>query len=408
MKPLLTNPSLTNDQSGTLKAGRHSIHTGPDIWLGVTVAALLSMGIVMTYSAVVPGYMAVLEIDFGILIKHMMHIAIGLALLLAAVSVRISHLQLAGRTLLFIGFLALLVLLYSDLGVEVNGGRRWIEISGFRFQPSEFMKLAAVIYFADYLSRKKDDLHLFKVSIINVGAVLGIIGLLLFESDFGTTALIIITVLTMMLLAGVRFWHISVVVLVASGLLALMIAMKPHRIERIKIYLDLDNAEPLGSGYQLWQSLIAIGRGEWFGMGIGNSIQKISYLPHAGNDFLIAIIGEELGAVGIFSVLTLYILLLIRAFSISRKAFYLGERFSGFLAQGIGVLLTFQAIIHICVNVGLLPTKGLTLPMMSTGGSSMLCSLAAIGLLFAVDRQNRTHPRVTPSGSYVYREAIRR
>jgi len=398
------NTAPGNDVWGTLRAGRNAMDPGPDIWLGVTVAALLSLGIVMAYSAVVTGYIAALETDFRILMKHGMHIAIGLALLLMTASVRTSHLQQAGRTLLFVGFLALLVLLYSDLGVEINGGRRWIEIAGFRFQPSEFMKLAAVVYFADYLARKKDDLHLFKVSIINVGVVLGIIGLLLFESDFGTTALIIMTVLTMMLLAGVRFWHISVVVLVASGLLAFMIAVKPHRIERIKIYLDLGNAEPLGSGYQLWQSLIAIGRGEWFGMGIGNSIQKISYLPHAGNDFLIAIIGEELGAIGIFSVLALYILLLVRAFSISRKAFCLGHRFSGFLAQGIGVLLTFQAIVHICVNVGLLPTKGLTLPMMSTGGSSMLCSLVAIGLLFAVDRQNRDNRPSTRPRGYPYVE----
>jgi cell division protein FtsW len=196
----------------------------------------------------------------------------------------------------------------------------------------------------------------------------------------------------MMFLAGVRFWHFLASVMVAAGLMALIMWMEPYRVARLLSYRD-PWADPFGSGFQLVQALIAIGRGEWFGMGLGSSIQKLFYLPHAGNDFLVAIIGEELGAAGIFSVLALFALLLFRSFVISRRALLLGNRFSGFLAQGIGLLITLQAGVHIGVNTGLLPTKGLTLPMMSYGGSSMLSSMVAVGLLFAIDRQCRPQSR---------------
>jgi cell division protein FtsW len=174
--------------------------------------------------------------------------------------------------------------------------------------------------------------------------------------------------------------------------MALIMWMEPYRVARLLSYRD-PWADPFGSGFQLVQALIAIGRGEWFGIGLGGSIQKLFYLPHAGNDFLIAIVGEELGAVGIFSVLGLFALFLFRVFAIARRALNLGHRFSGFLAQGIGILITLQAFVHIGVNTGLLPTKGLTLPMMSYGGSSMVSSLAAVGLLLAIDRHSRPRLR---------------
>jgi cell division protein FtsW len=255
------------------------------------------------------------------------------------------------------------------------------------------MKIAALIYFADYLARKKDDLHLFKVGIINVGLVVGAIGLLLLlEPDFGTAVVITAAVAFMMFLAGVRFWHFIISISVAAGLMVLIMWMEPYRVARLLSYQD-PWADPFGSGFQLVQALIAIGRGEWFGIGLGGSIQKLFYLPHAGNDFLIAIVGEELGAVGIFSVLGLFALFLFRVFAIARRALNLGQRFSGFLAQGIGILITLQAFVHIGVNTGLLPTKGLTLPMMSYGGSSMISNLAAVGLLLAIDRHSRPQLR---------------
>jgi len=381
------------NRTAAFQADRVSNNSRYDHWLAFAVIALLSLSAVMVYSATIASDSRTLNTSYDHLVKHLLHIGAGTVLLFVAASIRLDWLQAASKAVLILGLLLLTILLFPGVGVEVNGSLRWIDIGGVRFQPSEFMKIAAIIYFADYLARKREDLHLFKVGIINVGLVVGAIGLLLLlEPDFGTTVVLTATVAIMMFLAGVRFWHFVASVSVAVGLMALIMWMEPYRVARLLSYRD-PWADPFGSGFQLVQALIAIGRGEWFGMGLGSSIQKLFYLPHAGNDFLIAIVGEELGAAGIFSVLALFALLLIRSFAISRRALLLGNRFSGFLAQGIGLLITLQAGVHIGVNTGLLPTKGLTLPMMSYGGSSMLSSMAAIGLLFAIDRQCRPQPR---------------
>ena len=191
---------------------------------------------------------------------------------------------------------------------------------------------------------------------------------------------IFLSVAIMMFLAGVRFWHFLMSISIASAIMAMLIWMEPYRVARLMSYLD-PWADPFGSGFQLVQALIAIGRGEWFGTGLGNSIQKLFYLPHAGNDFLIAVIGEELGALGIFAILTLFAVFLFRAFMIGTRALKLGYRFAGFLAQGIGIIITLQAVVHIGVNTGLLPTKGLTLPFISYGGSSLLINCVVLGLI---------------------------
>ncbi len=382
-----------NNGSSATQAGRFGQKFLYDQWLIVVVVALLSISLVMVYSATIATDSKTLTTNYQHLIKHAIHIALGVLLMFLMARIKLDWLQGASKALLLLGLVSLVALLFPGIGVEVNGSLRWIELGGIRFQPSEFVKLAAIIYFADYLSRKREDLHLFKVGIINIGLVVGAIGLLLLlEPDFGTTVVITVTVAAMMFLGGVRFWHFLVSVSIAVALMAIIMWMEPYRVARLLSYRD-PWADPFGSGFQLVQALIAIGRGEWFGTGLGSSIQKLFYLPHAGNDFLIAIIGEELGAVGIFGVLILFVLLLFRAFVISNRALNLGQRFSGFLAQGIGVLIALQAVVHIGVNTGLLPTKGLTLPLLSYGGSSMLSSMAAIGLLFAIDRQTQPQPR---------------
>lgn len=343
----------------------------------------------MVFSATVVGDKKSLHINFSHLIRHLVHIGLGGVLFCIACSIRLEWLQKTSKVWLILGLMSMMILFFPGVGVEVNGSLRWLEIAGFRLQPSEFVKIAAIIYFADYLARKKDDLHLFKVGIINVGLVVGVIGLLLLlQPDFGTTVVIVLSVAIMMFLGGARFWHFIISISIAGTIMALLIWMEPYRVARLMSYLD-PWADPYGAGFQLIQALIAIGRGEWFGTGLGNSIQKLFYLPHAGNDFLIAVIGEELGAIGIFAILILFAIFLFRSFVIGRRALKLGYRFAGFLAQGIGIIITLQAVVHIGVNTGLLPTKGLTLPMMSYGGSSMLSSLAAVGLLFAVERQTR-------------------
>ena len=367
----------------TLLTGNH------DHWLALVVVALLSIGTVMVFSATIAGVNQTQDINFDHLTRHLMHVGAGAIVLWAAASIRIDWLEGMNKMYLLFAMLILLVLVFTGLGVEVNGSSRWIALGGIRLQPSEFIKIAAVIYLADYLARKKDDLHLFRVGVINPGWIAGAIGLLLLlQPDFGATVVILTTVVIMMTLAGVRVSHLAISISVVSGLMALILWMEPYRVVRLLSYRD-PWADPFGSGFQLVQSLIAIGRGEWFGTGLGNSIQKLSYLPHAGNDFLIAIIGEELGAIGIFCVLSLFVALLFLALVIGQRALAQGQWFSGFLAQGTGFILALQAAVHTGVNTGLLPTKGLTLPLMSYGGSSMLSSMAAIGLLFAISRHTR-------------------
>ena len=382
-----------HSQARSVESVSGSTIWGYDYWMVLSVVMLLCIGLVMVFSATIAGDSKTLEMNYGHLTKHIMHIVVGGFLLWITALIRIDWMQKSSKVWLLMGLLALSVLMIPGVGVEVNGSLRWINLGGIRLQPSEFIKIAAIIYFADYLSRKKDDLHLFKVGIINVGLVVGAIGLLLLlQPDFGTTVVITIAVATMMFLAGVRFWHFLVSISIAAGSMTLIMWMEPYRVARLLSYRD-PWADPFGSGFQLVQALIAIGRGEWFGSGLGSSIQKLFYLPHAGNDFLIAIIGEELGAVGIFSVLALFAIFLFRAFVIARRALQQGERFSGFLAQGVGVIIALQAAVHVGVNTGLLPTKGLTLPMMSYGGSSMLSSMIAVGLLFSIDRQTRPKTR---------------
>lgn len=361
----------------------------PDAWLLLSVIAVVCLGSVMVFSATIAADSKTLAFDTNRITKHLIHVCLGASLLLVVMRIPLDWLQISSKVILLVGLAMLALLFVPGIGIEVNGSLRWYSISGFRMQPSELMKIAALIYFADYLARKKEDLHLFKVGIINVGLVVGLIGLLLLlQPDFGTTVVLVTTVAGMMFLAGVRFWHFLVSISVAAALMTVLMWMEPYRVARLMSYRD-PWADPFGSGFQLVQALIAIGRGEWFGIGLGSSIQKLFYLPHAGNDFLIAVVGEELGAFGIFGVLILFGIILWRSFVIAGRALDQGYRFAGFLAQGIGLLICLQASVHIAVNTGLLPTKGLTLPLMSYGGSSMLSSMIAIGILMAVDRQCR-------------------
>lgn len=362
---------------------------GFDHLLVFAVAGLLCLGTVMVFSATVAADSDTLAFNVRALVRQLAHVGLGLVLLLGVMRLPLDWVQAGAKPVLLFMLLALALLFLPGAGKEVNGSMRWYNFGGVSIQPSEYMKVAAIIYFADYLARKKEDLHLFKVGVINVGAVVGVIGLLLLlQPDFGTTAVIVTTVVGMMFLAGIRFSHFLLSISVTGVLMTVLIWMAPYRLERLMSYRD-PWADPYGSGFQLTQALIAIGRGEWFGTGLGSSIQKLFYLPHAGNDFLIAVIGEELGSVAIFTVIGLFALLLWRSFVIAGRAISLGHRFGAFLAQGVGLLLCIQASVHIGVNTGLLPTKGLTLPLMSYGGNSILATMLALGLLLGVDRQCR-------------------
>ncbi len=373
--------------------GVQACHSKPvgrvDPLLVISVAALLCLGLVMVCSITIPSDKNTLSTSFESLGSHAVHIGLGAVLMCLLAQIRMELIQRMSRTLFVFGVLALVLVLIPGIGLEVNGSMRWIGLGGMQFQPSEFVKVIMVVYCADYLARNREDLHLFRVGILKIGLVLGVVGfLLIMEPDFGTLVIITATVAVMMFLAGVRFWHFICSIGFGAVLIGTILWMESYRVTRVLTFRD-PWADPYGAGFQLVQALIAIGRGEWFGTGLGNSIQKLFYLPHADNDFMIAIIGEELGAVGIILVLILFCLFLVRVFVISRRAFNMNQRFCGFLAQGMGILIALQACVHVGVNTGLLPTKGLTLPLMSHGGSSMLACMGMVGLLLAIDRQSR-------------------
>jgi len=373
----------------TVQARRATAAAGPDRILMLAVGALLSVGIVFVFSASVAADSATLDTNFGPLLRQLIHLTAGLALLALCASLRLAFLQRASPALLVAGLAALVALLLPGVGVEVGGSARWLEFAGVRVQPSEAVKVAAVIYFADYFARKADAVRRFRVGVATPGLVAALIGaLLLMQPDFGAATVIAATLAGMMFLAGVKLWHFIAAAGAAAALMFTLVWTAPYRVKRLLAYRD-PWADPFDGGFQLVQALIAVGRGEWFGAGLGNSIQKLFYLPHAETDFLAAVIAEELGAAGVFAVLALYALMLWRAFAIGWRARAQGHMFAAGLAQGIGVLFTLQAAVHVGVNTGRLPTKGLTLPLMSYGGSSLLCSMAAVGLLFAADRETR-------------------
>jgi cell division protein FtsW len=245
--------------------------------------------------------------------------------------------------------------------------------------------------------RKQEELRNFTQGIVMVSLVLAVIALLLLlEPDLGTVIVITLTVLTMLFLGGVRFWHFLLVALTGVGAVALLAVVAPYRWARVTSFLD-PWADPFNAGFQLVQALIAFGRGEWFGVGLGGSVQKLFYLPAAHTDFVLAVIGEELGLFAVLAVMVLFGVVIVRAFMISRQAERAGQLYASRLAQGLGLLIGYQAIINMGVNMGLLPTKGLTLPFVSYGGSSTLVSLVAVGLLLRIERETRgLGPRPAP------------
>ncbi|MEK7206851.1 MAG: putative lipid II flippase FtsW, partial [Pseudomonadota bacterium] len=276
------------------------------------------------------------------------------------------------------------------ISAHINGSSRWLRLGVLNLQPSEFMKLFMVIYVAGYLVRKQEELRNFTQGIVMMSLVVAGIGvLLLLEPDMGTFVVISITVFSMLFMSGVRFWHFMMVLGAGAGSLVLLTIISPYRMGRVMSFRD-PWADPFDTGFQLVQALIAFGRGEWLGVGLGASVQKLFYLPAAHTDFVFAVMAEELGLISVLGVMVLFGIILVRAFAIARHAEAAGLIYSARLAQGIGVLLGGQAMINMGVNMGLLPTKGLTLPFVSYGGSSMLVSCIAMGVLLLIGRETRT------------------
>ena len=372
---------------------------GVDSTLLVTFGMLLLLGLTMVFSSTIALQDKSLQTNFSHFHKQGIFMLLGITGTYLISLIPVGFWQRLSLPLLGVAILAMLVLVSTNVGVEVNGSTRWISVGGFRLQPAEFVKLIMITYMASYLTRRREVLYEFTRGILIIGVVLGIVaGLLLAQPDFGSFFVIACTVGLMMFLGGVRVFHMLICGLFVGVAIVMMIAAAPYRMKRVLSFRD-PFADAYDTGYQLVHSLIAIGRGEFFGVGLGGSIQKLYYLPHAHNDFILAVIGEELGLLGIVLVIALFVILLKRIFVIARRADDAGLMYGARLAQGIGVLLIIQAIVNIGVNLGVLPTKGLNLPFISYGGSSILVSCAAMGMVFAVDKQSKVRQVAPPRAS---------
>jgi cell division protein FtsW len=358
-----------------------------DRLLAATVLGLLLLGWVMVASSSIAVAGRLTGHPWYFTIRHGVYLAIALTLGFAVMKVPLKHWETLGPHLLVGGLLLLLLVLVA--GREVNGSKRWLDFGVMTVQASELVKLFVVVYMASYLVRRGESLRTELQGFVRPLLVMGLVTvLLLLEPDFGASAVIVATVLGMMFLGGARLWQFVLLLVMVSIAMLLVLSAQSYRVERLKAFLD-PWSDPYGSGYQLTQSLIAFGRGGLTGEGLGLSIQKLSFLPEAHTDFVVAILAEELGFVGVTLLVLAFTALLWRALAIGSRALKQGRLFAGYLSYGIGFGLFLQAMVNIGVASGLLPTKGITLPLVSYGGSSLIVSVVMIGLLLRADFEGR-------------------
>ena len=357
-----------------------------------TALLLLTLGLVMVYSASIATAESA-RFTGGqaswYLARHAAFLAASVVAAAVTFQVPLRAWQRAAPWLFVAGVTLLALVLVPGIGREVNGARRWLPLGIVNLQPSELMKVAVVLYAADYTVRKHALMHSFRRGLAPMLGVMLVVGwLLLREPDFGAFVVICAIAMGTLFLGGMNGkWFAGLVGLAAAGF-AVLVVSSPYRSQRIFGFMD-PWADAFGRGYQLSHSLIAFGRGEWLGVGLGGSVEKLHYLPEAHTDFLLAVIGEELGFVGVVVVVGLFAWLCLRAFAIGRRAALLERSFGALVAQNIAVWLGVQAFINMGVNLGVLPTKGLTLPFMSFGGSALLANCVALAILLRVDCENR-------------------
>ncbi len=351
--------------------------------------SLLLLGLVMVGSASITIADSKLDQPLFYFLRQFVFATAGIALALVVINIRLSYWQRYAPQLLLIGVILLILVLIPGIGREVNGSRRWLPFGPINLQVAELIKLFAIIYIADYLQRHYGQL---RSSFFKIFAPLFLLGLaavlLLLQPDMGSMVVILSTVLAMLFLGGARLDVFAALIGAVTSLFALLVWIAPYRMQRLQSFTD-PWADPFGSGFQLTQALIAFGRGDWLGVGLGSSMQKLFYLPEAHTDFLYSIVAEELGLLGAGTVMVLFFVLIWRALAIGRAAELAGQVFAAQVAYGIGIWLGLQACVNMGVNMGALPTKGLTLPLMSYGGSSLMIVCLAIALLFRVDLETR-------------------
>ena len=371
---------------------RRQMPSEVDMVLLWSALILLMIGMVMVYSASIAtaeGGQSTAHQPAYYLVRHGVFLAIALVAAAFAFQVPLSAWQQLAPWLFVAGFLLLMLVLIPGVGRDVNGARRWLSFGIANLQPSELMKLFVVLYAADYTVRKMEHMGDLKKAFLPLALALVAVGILLLkEPDFGAFVVIISITIGILFLGGMRARLFAVLLVVLVTAFAVLIIVSPYRRDRIFGFMD-PWTDAFGRGYQLSHALIAFGRGEFLGVGLGASIEKLFYLPEAHTDFLLAVIAEELGFAGVVAVIFLMGLVIQRAFVIGRQAVVLERLYSALVAQGVGIWLGIQSFINMGVNMGLLPTKGLTLPLMSFGGSGILANCLAVAVLLRVDWENR-------------------
>jgi cell division protein FtsW len=377
-----------------ISSGTPTRWVGFDETLAWVIAGLLSLGLVMVYSASIqlpdnPKYVNYTSSYF--LMRHILSITLAIVAACATLAIPMRTWEKMAPWLFVAALLLLVMVLIPGIGRVVNRSRRWIPLGVMNFQPSELAKLAMAMYAANYMVRKMDVKESFTRAVLPMAIALGVIGLLLLaEPDMGAFIVIALIAVGILFLGGVNGKVFAIMIATLLGALLSIIWLSPIRWERIKAFWNpWDEANAMGKAYQLTHSLIAFGRGEVFGQGLGQSVEKLHYLPEAHTDFLLAIIGEELGLIGVLAVILAFFWMVRRIFIIGRQAIALDRVFSGLTTQGIGLWVGGQSFINMGVNLGVLPTKGLTLPLLSYGGSAIILTCVALAVVLRVDMENR-------------------
>lgn len=374
-------------------SGARSTRLLVDMPMLMAVAGLLSLGLVMVTSASIAVAASHFGDPFFYLKRQVFAIVLGGAGALIMCSIPTALWQRLALPLLIAALAMLVIVLIPGIGHEVNGSRRWLPLGIMNFQPSELARVLLLMYLASYIVRKQDELKESMQGLIKPLGVLAVAALLLIlEPDMGAAMVLFMTGLGVLFLAGVKLRHFFAIALAGMAVLALLVVLAPYRLARVTNFAD-PFSDPFGRGFQLVQSLIAIGRGEWFGVGLGSSVQKLFYLPEAHTDFVFAVLAEELGLVGVIGMLVLVSVLVVRVLLTARQAAAAGLTYQAFVAASFGIWLAVQTSVNVGVNMGLLPTKGLTLPFLSAGGSSMVVTLGWLGLVLRIHHEAKLSGR---------------
>ena len=331
-------------------------------------------------------------------VRQFKHILLGLVAAGIIASIKLENWEKSGAWMFIVGLALLVMVLVPGLGARVNGSVRWLMLGSIRVQVSEVVKLISVVYMASYVTRHQEFIRSSAYGLLKPLILLSFACfLLLLEPDFGSAVVLLVIALGVMFISGARLWQFGILLLLVSVLALMLVYFSPYRWARMTSFTN-PWADPLASGFQLVQALISFGRGEWLGVGLGGGIQKLFYLPEAHTDFLFSVIAEELGFIGVLLVIGLFSLLIWRAITIGFNAEKAGLKFAAYIAYGLGIWFGFQSIVNMGVNMGVLPTKGLTLPLMSYGGGSMIVMCSAMALLFRVHYETREYLLNLPKG----------